>query len=358
MSKPKRVSVIVLNYNGEKLILRLLKTLANQTFKDFEIVFVDNNSTDRSLQIVQELLYEDVKNLDMKIIKNETNLGYCRGNNSGAHYAHGEYIVFLSNDTFLSPTWLEELVKTMDMHPTIAVAQSRLLEAYANSVQNDGLVMDIYGWCESIIVEKEGIGMIEPFSAMGASIIVRSEAFFKSCGFDPELFLGDYDLCWRLRLLGYDVATALKSICYHYGSYTQKRIITEYSGYLHSFREKVRVSIKNHSLGNLLRRIPLTIALMITNSIYMTIKRKNPCFLLASIGALAWNLKYLRNTLMMRERVQRTRKISDFDLEKRMIHYPVLVADFRRWIIKTDGLLYYRWGGGFAIAERDRGSRM
>jgi hypothetical protein len=356
MSEHIRVSVIILNYNGIKLIPKLFKTLGVQTYKNFEVIFVDNNSNDGSIQKLEEILSKEIKNLNVKIIKNEKNLGYCKGNNLGAHYANNEFIVFLSNDTFLSPTWLEELVRVMDKYPTVAVAQSRLLEASADIVQADGLVMDIYGWCKSIIVEKNDAGVIEPFFAMGASIIVRRKAFIESGGFDPDVFNGDCDLSWRLRLYGYEVATALKSICYHYGSYTQKKIVKEYSGYFHGFKEKVRVSIKNYSLENLLRTIPITISLMIAQSTYMTVKRKNPRILLASIEALAWNLKYLKDTLVRRKKVQMSRRRSDSELEKRMIHYSLLIADFHRLINRHSGIIYYKWGVGMVVIEKDQRS--
>jgi len=70
--------------------------------------------------------------------------------------------------------------------------------------------------------------------------------------FDPQLFYGDYDLSWRLRLCGYRLATSLKSIRYHYGSFATKSLMNHINVRLYNYQERLRVVLKNYSLKNLI----------------------------------------------------------------------------------------------------------
>ena len=225
----KRVSVIILNYNGERFLRRLLLSLSKQTFRDFEIIFVDNASTDNSIKILrQSLQQKEFEDLNVKLVLNNQNFGYCAGNNIGAKYSQGEYLVFLNNDTYVSPKWLEELVKVLDEHPSIGVCQSKLLFAKTCKIQTIGNACDLFGrsgpCINDDVVVQGGVLFKGFFYASGAAFIIRREVFDKCRGFDEKLTYGDCDLSWRVRLCGYNIATALRSKCYHFGSYATKRV--------------------------------------------------------------------------------------------------------------------------------------
>lgn len=103
-SKPL-VSVVVLNWNGMPFLENNLSSLISQTYPDYEIVFVDNGSTDGSIEYVRQ-------NFPMvSIIKNDGNLGFSTGNNIGFKYAKGRYIITLNNDTKVQSNFIEELVR-------------------------------------------------------------------------------------------------------------------------------------------------------------------------------------------------------------------------------------------------------
>ncbi|HDM76863.1 MAG TPA: glycosyltransferase family 2 protein, partial [Deltaproteobacteria bacterium] len=102
-----KASVIVLNKNGSLLLPECLHSLHRQTWTDVEIVVVDNGSIDGSVEFVQEHFPE------VRVVRLEENLGFCKGNNIGIRQAKGEYIALLNNDTVVDPHWLEELVRAL-----------------------------------------------------------------------------------------------------------------------------------------------------------------------------------------------------------------------------------------------------
>lgn len=329
MSKEtKKVSIIIPNYNGERFIPHLFKTLCEQTYKKFEVIFVDNASTDHSLMLLENLLKKSPYNeLNVRIIRNAVNLGFCQGNNIGLQFTHGKYVVFLNNDTYVSAKLLEKLVKVMDTHSSVGVCQSRIIWAQTGDIQTDGWLLDRYLWAQGLVFNKSKSTISKiPFYASGASMIIRRLLLIQLGGFDQELFCGDYDLCWRLRLCGYDVATSLKSKCYHYGGIATNTLVPQIKLTFHSHQEMVRVFLKNYSTRNVIKRISQFMTLLFGQATYLSLKYKNPLYLVASFRALAWNLRKLSDTLLARSRVQRHRKVSDREIEDNMIRYCVLLS--------------------------------
>ena len=85
-----KVSILILNLNGSEFLKTLFATLSSQTFKDFEVIFVDNKSTDSSLNLLGEILQDEAnRNLNVKTIKLQKNFGFCMGNNVGLEHAKG-----------------------------------------------------------------------------------------------------------------------------------------------------------------------------------------------------------------------------------------------------------------------------
>jgi len=330
----KKVSIIIVNYNGERFIKKLIQSLSQQTYNNFEVIFVDNASRDKSVKILMNLVREKFKNMDIKLVCNSINLGFCGGNNTGLKYCTGEYVVFLNNDTFVDTKWLEELVKVLDSDDTIAICQSRLIDAHTGQLQAIGGFHGIYGkgsCYPNVRVNKvDGSIVVDGFFyGVGASIIVRKKALIKCGGFDDKLFLGDVDLSWRIRLLGYRIVTNPASICYHYGSYATKRYVHSIQLLYHVFREKLRILLKMYSLSYLVKRVPIWAMISLMLAIYLTIRDKKP-YLLSWFKAIMWNIKYGKDTLLLRRFVQRNRKIDDMQIEQYMLPYPSEIYELRK----------------------------
>jgi hypothetical protein len=101
----KIVSIIIPHYNGEKLLYNCINSIyQNIDIDNFEIIVVDNASTDNSIKNIQNLFS------DVIVVSNKKNIGYSGGCNIGAQHAKGKYLIFLNNDTEHSDRWIEKLV--------------------------------------------------------------------------------------------------------------------------------------------------------------------------------------------------------------------------------------------------------
>lgn len=123
-----KISIILVNYNGKRYIDALFESLCNIEHDefDFEVVFVDNNSSDDSVEYLRSKNYP----LDLKIVESKENLGFAGGNNLGVKHASGEYIVLLNNDTKVDKKWLSSLYAFMQKNPDVAMVNSKLLFFY------------------------------------------------------------------------------------------------------------------------------------------------------------------------------------------------------------------------------------
>lgn len=127
------VSVIVVNWNGRDYLMECLESLRSQTFIDFEIIVVDNGSTDGSVEMIRSHFP------DCLIIQNTCNYGFARGNNQGIEKAKGEYIALLNNDAQADCLWLEELVKAAEEDRRAGMLASKIyLQGSSKVIDNVG----------------------------------------------------------------------------------------------------------------------------------------------------------------------------------------------------------------------------
>jgi len=338
MMTDKRVSVIITNYNGAVFIRRLLWSLKKQSFSDFEVIFVDNGSTDDTLMVLRDILKErSFKDVLVKIVPNRHNLGFCKGNNIGLKYANGEYIVFLNGDTYVSSEWMERLVKVLDTYPSIGACQSKIVFATSNIVQtvgnladrflSNGISPDVHKHVKS---KDEGVLVDAYFYPSGTSVIYRRSILEKLDGFDEKTFYGDYDLGWRTRLLGYKIGTSLSSICYHYGSVATKKLFPK-GPHLQDYKERIYVMSKNYSLSTFLRRIPVSLALWVLEACYTSLKFQVPHIIML-VRAFLEYIKNLGELVNERKKIQRIRVSSDEEIEKTMCPYPLLIYGLKEKI--------------------------
>ena len=235
MSSPK-VSIIIVNYNGKELLQKCLDSLLKVNYDNFEIILVDNNSTDGTVEFI-------TKNYpSLIIIKLDSNKGFAEPNNVAAKISKGKYLLFLNNDTVVTPNFISEMVKVMETDKKIAICQSLLLKP-DGSVDSSGDFIDHLG---VVYNSKTKIDEIrEVSSARGASMLVRSDIFEKLDGFDQKFFITfeDVDLCWRSWILGYRVLIIPTSIVYHEGGITIKKIKSEIA--FHGFKNQLAMKITN-----------------------------------------------------------------------------------------------------------------
>ena len=115
------VSIVTVNYNGERFLRPLLRSLSEQNYSNFEIIIVDNASSDESVEIIAS------EYPNARLIRSSKNLGFAAGNNLGVKHANGQYIALINNDTIVAKDWLQELIKPMLADATIAATASKIL---------------------------------------------------------------------------------------------------------------------------------------------------------------------------------------------------------------------------------------
>ena len=235
MTAPK-VSVIIVNYNEKRLLEKCLESLFKVNYENFEVIIVDNNSTDETVEFV-------TKNYpSIIVIKLDSNKGYAEPNNIGAKIAKGNYLLFLNNDTVVTPNFISEMVQVLEADKKIAVCQSLLLKP-DGSIDSSGDFIDNLG---VVYNSKAKINEIrEISSARGASMLIRDDVFKKLNGFDEQFFVSfeDVDLCWRSWILGYRVLVIPKSVVYHLGGTTIKKMESHIA--FHGFKNQLSMKITN-----------------------------------------------------------------------------------------------------------------
>lgn len=210
------VSIIIVNYNGKIFLKDCLNSISATEAAGEEIIVVDNSSIDGSVEYIKENFP------DVVLIELDRNYGFAKANNIGVEKARGEYIVFLNNDTIVTPGWLYALLEVMSKDSCVGVAGSKLLlsdlsikinSAGANIVFNGG------GYDIGFMEEDKGQydTSAERGAVCAASMVVRKDEFLSLGGFDPLYFMyfEDVDLCWRYWLSGYRVVYVPESIVYH-----------------------------------------------------------------------------------------------------------------------------------------------
>jgi len=217
-----RVSVIIVNWNGERFLERCLLALMAQTVRPYEIILVDNASTDRSLEIARQFP-------SVRLITPGKNTGFAQGNNLAIAAASKEcqWIALINPDAFAEPRWLEALLLAAESNRGFDVFASKLINA-GNPTLLDG-AGDAYH--VSGLVWRMGHGMRVPadtegdreiFSACAAAALYRRSALHEIGGFDEDYFcyVEDVDLGFRLRLAGYRCLYVPRSVAHHVGSGT------------------------------------------------------------------------------------------------------------------------------------------
>ena len=316
------VSIVILNYNGLRFVKKCLESALKTDYDNFEVIFIDNASTDGSFEYVQKEFSHDHR---LRIIRNQKNMGFAEGNNIGAETANGNYIAFLNIDTIVASSWLRELVNVMEADPKAGVCQSKLLSLKRPKFfDSAGDFIDRYGAMMrrgGDFMEKD-VGqydkMEEIFSARGAAMITRRKIIKEVGLFDPTYFATyeDIDFCWRTRLRGYKVLFVPNSVAYHVGGVSSP---TSFKTFF-TTRNWIMTLTKNYELHNLVRFLPFVIAISASVVAAELILRRRPKLALDRFKGVLWNALNFRYVWEKRLWIQRCiRKVPDSEIMKHML---------------------------------------
>ena len=306
-----KVSVIIVNYNGMPYLDACLRSILAQNPPDFEVILVDNKSSDGSLKFARRMFP------DLLIVANEKNLGYTGGINSGIAQAKGKYLAPLNVDTEVEKNWLSAMVEFMDANPDAGAATpNSLLYEDRSKVGVQGLNIHVtgLGFVRGLNRQNsESPG--EPFQVAGVSgcsFMIRREIVERMGGLNEDNFMyyDDVDLSWVVNLMGYKIYCVPQSVVYH-----------EYK--LKMTPQKMFWLERGRSNALLCYMRPLTLVallplLMITEGLiigYCLIR--GPGYVWAKLRAWFSVARNMISLLKRRGQVQRLRMISDFQLLRR-----------------------------------------
>ncbi len=221
------LSVIILNWNGEKLLREFLPSvIANTQGPEVEVIVADNGSTDNSLK----LMCEEFPNV--KILAFDENLGFSGGYNRAISEVESEFVVLLNSDVETPSGWWQPLLDFMNSHPEVGACQPKIL-SYKNKDQFEyagaaGGLLDKYGYpyCRGRLFDKIEYDMCQYDTgpediawASGAALMVRRDVYLEAGGLDELFFahMEEIDLCCRIHNLGYRVCVVPDSCVYHLG---------------------------------------------------------------------------------------------------------------------------------------------
>lgn len=275
-----RVSIVIVNYNGVACLPELFASLEQQSLRDFEVIVVDNASTDDSLRYLES-------QKQLKLIHSNENLGFAAGCNLGAKLAGGEYVFLLNNDTKLDPGCLEKLVEALDKDPKRGAVVAKI---YLDKPSLQGKkVLDSAGslfnnigscWSRGYLEEDRGQYDQEEQVPMGTAcaLLFRKEILDKTYLFDEAYFMyvEEFDFNLRVRGLGYEVWYIPGAVVYHKTSQAVRK---------EAAKQQVKSGLYKQRFGNRNR------AKVLAKYYPVDVLLNNAHLILASY--LYWNFKFL-----------------------------------------------------------------
>ncbi|MBM16000.1 MAG: hypothetical protein CMH75_07955 [Nitrospina sp.] len=308
------VSVIVPNWNGIRFVGMCLDSLDKLHFKNFEVIVVDNGSTDGSRELIEE------KYSWVRLLKLPENMGFAIACNEGIKTSNARYVVLLNNDIEVTPDWLTELYEGMERHPECGMGTTKMMFLDNRDVfYNTGDLFHSWSAGGGRGQGEKDIGQYDQenfvFGACAGAGIYRKELFNQIGLFDEDFFIfaEDVDLNMRSQLQGFQAVYLPKSKVYHIGTATVGLYSDRYV-YLCK-RNDIWVFIKNYSLKMYFKYLRSIWKHQFADIKYFTYRGQGHVLFKSKWDAL----KLLPKMLFRRFQIQRSRIASDFEIEKHII---------------------------------------
>ncbi len=330
--KQPLVSIIIVNWNGGETFENCLKSLSKIDYSNWELIVVDNGSTDGSKKLAGRLIKTS------KVIENDKNVGFALANNQGAKIAKGKYILLLNNDTKVTSSFLSKLVARIEQDTTIGVVQPKIFMMDKKGyLDNAGSFLTRIGflshWGFGKKDSKEFQDEREIFSAKGACMLIRHEVIEKVGLFDPDFisYFEESDFCWRVWLAGWKILFVPSAKIYHKVGFTIRRLDVSKINFDY-YKNRICSLIKNLEIINLITigLVHCFISIGIACVFFIIGQPKSSRMIFA---ALIWNIRNLPQTLKKRQKISELRKVSDSELFNKLsakVDFAKFFGDFKR----------------------------
>ena len=253
----KKVSAIIVNWNGKNETADCIQSLLDQDYSDLEIIVSDNGSTDGSIDFLRERFSSSIR-----LLENGRNLGFGTAVNRGLEEASGEYLIFLNNDLVLESASIGKLVELLESNDEIGAAVPKILYyEKRNTFNSFGVGIHFTGIaCPDKIDQIDDQELNRTETACGGIFMFPRKVYETVGGFDEDLFLyhEDHDLSWRIRLAGWKIMATPEAVLYHHYKFN-KGIRKFY----YSEKNRLHILIKNLEWKTLVLILP---ALLIIES--------------------------------------------------------------------------------------------
>jgi len=310
MSSPS-LSIIIVNWNGRRWLERCLRSLESQTWRDFEVVLVDNASSDDSVEFVRREFPRTV------VVVNSVNLGFAGGNNLGVSRARGELLLLLNSDTWLEPDLLARLTERYRQAKADVLGVGHM-PYNGGRIFNSVRTLDPLGYPVDLEANEANRG--RRFYLNGTCLLFSRELYRETGGLDPNFFMyfEETDWFWRLHLLKKTFACAEDLAVHHAIAGSTGRGL-KYRIFLWRNQNNPQMLLKNYSAASLFWVMPSYLAInLVEMACFLTILR--PDLTWSYVQGWWFNLIHLRRTLRQRQWVQSRRLVPDREIFKKM--YP------------------------------------
>jgi len=330
------VSVVVVSYNGLEHLWTCLNSIVKTEQPNIEILFVDNASSDGSVDYVNESF------IGVKIVQNSLNRGAAGGYNTGIIHSKGKYVAILNNDIEAPSDWLKPLVEAMEADESIAAGDPKYLNFYDrarfDNVAAAGRYIDYSGTVYARGADELDHGRYnEPVRIFAALTLFRRSVFEEVGLFDEDFFYGydEVDLAWRINLRGYKIMYVPSSKIYHKVSQTSRLSkILKPGFYFMIKRNRLQMLIKNLPANKLIPALTIT---LLEYGLYLLhwLTKKNKQYSTELLSSTLWTCKNLKKIWIKRKAVQNLRRISDKELNKIIVPYQGDLLKTIRKIVNT-----------------------
>lgn len=239
-----KLSIIIVNYNTYKLTKQTIEAvLSEKTNFEYEILLVDNASTDGSIQDLQEDFKDIIEEKKLRVFRNGSNLGFAKANNRGIKEALGEYILLLNSDTVVKEGCLASCMKRIEEDEHIGALGCKVVLADGTLdhackrgfptpkaslyylLKLDKVNPIKYGVYDALALDEDEEGEVD---CLTGAFMLMPKAILDKVGILDEVFFmygEDIDLCYRIKEAGYKILYYPKAEMIHFkgGSSKKKR---------------------------------------------------------------------------------------------------------------------------------------